>query len=436
PIHIAEDLQFENLRQVWLQGDHYKWRAMRANGVDESYITGDRPDWEKFEKWAETVPNTLRNPLYHWTHLELQRYFGINELLNKESARRIYDECTQKLQTKEYSVRNLLRKMKVQLICTTDDPADSLEYHKKIKEEPFGIEVIPGFRPDAALKIEDPILFNTYISKLGKASGIQINSFPAFLDALRARHDFFASMGCIISDHGLEHMYAEDYTVEEIHKIFKEVSSGQEPTEKQSYKFKSAVLKILAQWNHEKGWVQQYHLGAIRNTRSRIVQSYGVDSGCDSIGDFSQAKSLANFLDGLDQNNQLAKTILYNLNPSDNEMVAAMAGNFNDGTTNNKVQYGPAWWFLDQKDGILRQLNALSNMGLLNHFVGMITDSRSFLSFPRHEYFRRILCDLFGTEMENGELPHDLEWIGKVIQNICYNNALHYFNFKVNKQIL
>ncbi|MDQ6902802.1 MAG: glucuronate isomerase [Bacteroidota bacterium] len=426
---IADDINFKNLTQIWLYGDHYKWRAMRAFGIDESYITGDKPDFEKFEKWAETVPYTLRNPLYHWTHIELQRYFDVHELLNPKSAKKIYDDCTKKLQTKEYSVKNLLRKMNVEIVCTTDDPTDSLEFHKKIKEDGFEIKVLPAFRPDKAMYVDDVNEFNNYVSRLEKISGSVVSSFQSYLDILKKRHDFFASMGCGVSDHGLEVIYAEDYTDKEIDTIFNKIRGGKELSPQEILKFKSAMLEILATWDHEKGWVQQYHLGALRNNNSRMLESSGPDTGWDSVGDFQQAKSLSKFLNKLDSTNQLAKTILYNLNPADNELMATMAGNFNDGTVAGKMQFGSAWWFLDQKDGMTKQMDALSNMGLLSKFVGMITDSRSFLSYPRHEYFRRLLCNLFGNEIENGELPNDLEWTGKIISDICYHNAKAYFGW-------
>ncbi len=429
PDQIANDINFKNLTQAWLYGDHYKWRAMRTNGVEESYCTGSKPDFEKFQKWAGTVPYTLRNPLYHWTHLELQRYFGVQEILNAGSAEKIYEECTAKLQTPEYSVRNLLRRMNVKVVCTTDDPLDSLEHHQKIKEEGFDIRILPAFRPDKAMNVDSAEVFNAYLSQLEVVSNTSIHSFEDYLAALKSRHDFFASMGCSVSDHGLEQVYAEDYTQSEIEKIFSKIRFGIELSAEERGKFKSAMLEIFAIWDHEKGWVQQYHLGALRNNNSRMLKQLGPDTGWDSIGDFSQGRALAKFLDRLDQNNQLAKTILYNLNPADNELMATMIGNFNDGSVAGKVQWGSGWWFLDQKDGMTKQLNALSNMGLVSRFVGMLTDSRSFLSYPRHEYFRRILCNLFGEEIENGELPHDLPWTGKVIQDICYHNANHYFNW-------
>lgn len=429
PNEVAEDKNFENITRVWLNGDHYKWRAMRTCGVDESYITGNKSDWEKFEKWAATVPYTLRNPLYHWTHLELQRYFGISDILNSDSARKIYDETSAKLQTKDYSVRALLEKMKVKLICSTDDPVDNLQYHQQIKKDGWKVKVLPAFRPDKAMNVDDVNTFNNYLTSLEGAADVSISTYNDYLAALKKRHDYFVANQCSVSDHGLEEIYAEDYTTTEIAGIFAKIRSGGALSLEEKRKFKSAMLVTFAEWDWEKGFVQQYHLGALRNNNSRMMKQLGPDTGWDSVGDFSQAKALAKFLDRLDLNNTLAKTIIYNLNPADNELFATMIGNFNDGTTAGKVQWGSAWWFLDQKDGMTKQINTLSNMGLLSKFVGMLTDSRSFLSFPRHEYFRRLLCNMFGEEVENGELPNDIQWIGKVIQDICYNNAKNYFNW-------
>ena len=429
PDQIAQNRQFPNLTQAWLAGDHYKWRAMRANGVPEAYCTGSATDYGKFEKWAETVPYTMRNPLYHWTHLELQRYFDIPDLLQPSTAKRIYQECMEKLQTNNYSVQALLSRMKVEVVCTTDDPIDSLEFHRQLAEQDAHTNVFPTFRPDRAMATEDAAAFNIYVGQLEAVTNVSIGSFEQYLAALKMRHDFFASLGCRVSDHGLEHLYTEEYTAAGLERIFQKVRSGQTPDLEERRQFRSALLYELALLDWEKGWVQQFHLGALRNNNSRAHRTLGPDTGWDSIGDFSQAAALSKFLDRLDNEDRLAKTILYNLNPADNEMIAAMTGNFNDGSSVGKVQYGSAWWFLDQKDGMTRQLNALSNMGLVSRFVGMLTDSRSFLSYPRHEYFRRILCNLFGEEVEGGELPDDPEWIGGLIQDICYHNAKRYFGW-------
>lgn len=429
PDQIAGDILFDNMTRAWLYGDHYKWRAMRANGVSEGYCTGGRSDFEKFEKWAETVPYTLRNPLYHWTHLELQRYFGIKELLSPVTALSIYGQCNEKLQTPEYSVRQLLRKMKVEVVCTTDDPVDSLEHHQMIGQAGGDLRVCPAFRPDKAMNAEDAAAFNAYAARLEEAADMTIGSFEQYLEALKKRHDFFGQMGCTVSDHGLDQLYTDEYTGSELESIFRKLRSGKNPDLAESRKFKSAMLFELAIWDWEKNWVQQFHLGGLRNNNSRALRTLGPDTGWDSIGDLPQGKDLSAFLDRLDDQDRLARTILYNLNPADNELMAAMTGNFNDGTAAGKVQYGAAWWFMDQKDGMTRQLNALSNLGLLSRFVGMLTDSRSFLSFPRHEYFRRILCNLFGEEVEKGELPDDIEWIGKIIKDICYYNAKNYFGW-------
>lgn len=429
PQEIAEDKQFENLTQIWLYGDHYKWRGMRANGINEVFITGNKTDYEKFEKWAETVPYTVRNPLFHWTHLELRRYFDINELLTPESSKRIYDECSEKLQSPEYSARQLLKKMNVRMVGTTDNPLDDLSHHEKIKNDNFEVQVLPTFRPDAFMAIEQVENLRSLISKLGELTSTSIDTFEDYLSSLKDRHDYFSTKGCSVSDHGLSHMYAEDFTLQEVESIFKKALNGREVTSTEATKFKSALLYHFALWNHEKGWIQQFHLGPLRNNNTRLLNSVGADAGLDSMGDFEQGIHLSRFLDRLDKTNSLTKTILYNLNPRDNDLFATMAGNFNDGSVAGKIQYGAAWWFLDQKQGIANQINAVSNMGLLSHFIGMLTDSRSLLSYPRHEYFRRILCNLIGEDVEKGDLPNDLEFFGKLVQNVCYNNAKTYFNF-------
>ncbi|WP_423147195.1 glucuronate isomerase [Rubrolithibacter danxiaensis] len=433
PDQIANDIQFENLTRAWLYGDHYKWRAMRTNGVDEAYCTGNRSDYEKFEKWAETVPYALRNPLYHWTHLELQRYFNVHDILSPHIAKDIYEKCTALLQTPQYSVRNLLRKMNVVTLCTTDDPLDSLEHHQKIKQDNFEIAVLPAFRPDKAMNADNIEDLNLYINKLEEVCNASISTYQEYLDALKERHDYFAENGCCVSDHGLEQLYAEDYTSDEIENIFGKIRASRQITREEKLKFKSALLVEFALWDHEKGWVQQYHLGALRNNNLRMLKRIGPDTGWDSIGDFKQAQALSKFLSRLDAEDRLTKTIIYNLNPADNELMAAMIGNFNDGSVAGKIQFGSAWWFLDQKDGMVKQLNALSNMSMVSKMVGMLTDSRSFLSYPRHEYFRRILCNLFGEDIENGELPGDISWIGKIIKDICYYNAKNYFPFGSDK---
>lgn len=433
PDQIAGDINFENITQVWLNGDHYKWRAMRANGVDEDYITGKKTDLEKFEQWAATVPYTLRNPLYHWTHLELQRYFDIHDLLSPITARQIYDESSKKLQSPEYSIRNIIKSKNVEVICTTDDPLDDLAYHQKIKADGYEVQVLPTFRPDKAMNADDLVTLNLYIDKLQVIAGTAINTIDAYLWALKGRHDYFAANGGRLSDHGLEQVYAEDYTDAEIADIFIKIRNNQSLDATEALQFKSAMLYNFALWNHEKGWVMQLHLGALRNNNARGLSELGPDTGWDSIGDFSQGRALSKFLNRLDTTNQLSKTILYNLNPADNELMASMTGNFNDGSVAGKIQFGSAWWFLDQKDGMTKQMNALSNIGLLSRLVGMLTDSRSFLSFPRHEYFRRLVCNLFGDDIENGELPNDIEWTGKIVQDICYYNAKNYFNFDQSK---
>ncbi|MGD9931478.1 MAG: glucuronate isomerase [Mangrovibacterium sp.] len=429
PKDIADDRQFKTITEVWLYGDHYKWRAMRTNGVDERFCTGDASDWEKFEKWAETVPHTLRNPLYHWTHLELKKFFGVEKLLNPATAKEIYDHCNELLSKPEYSVRGLIRKANVHTICTTDDPVDTLEYHQQIKNDGFEVAVLPAWRPDKAMMVADPAFFNDYMSQLEKAAGMDIKSFGDLIAALDKRHQFFHDNGCRLSDHGLDTAYAEEYTAGEIEAIFVKIRGGNKLTEEEILKFQSCMLYEFGVMDHSRGWTQQLHIGAQRNNNTRLFKRLGPDTGFDSIGDKSVAEPLAKLLDRLDMENKLCKTILYNLNPRDNELYATMLGNFQDGSVPGKIQYGSGWWFLDQKDGMVKQMNALSNLGLLSRFVGMLTDSRSFLSYTRHEYFRRTLCNLLGNDVENGEIPADMELLGSMVENICFNNAKNYFNF-------
>jgi len=427
PKEIAEDRKFGNLTQIWLNGDHYKWRAMRANGIEEKFISGHAGDYEKFQKWAETVPYTLRNPLYHWTHFELKRYFDIDTLCNPDTAKTIWEQANEKLSSKEYSARGIIKKMNVEVLCTTDDPVDTLEHHQKIKRDQFPVRVLPTWRPDKAMAIESPSDYNKYIEKLEQASGISIHTFDSLIEALYKRHQFFHDHGCRLSDHGLDTFYAEKYSREEIKNIFIKVRHDKMPDPEDILKFKSSLLYELAVMDHEKNWTQQFHVGAMRNNNTAMFQQIGPDTGFDSIGDRSVATSMSRFLDRLNLEKKLTKTILYNLNPRDNELYATMSGNFQDDSIPCKIQWGSAWWFLDQKNGMENQINILSNMGLLSRFVGMITDSRSFLSYPRHEYFRRILCNLTGKDIEAGEVPDDMTLSGKMIEDISYNNAKNYF---------
>ena len=435
PQQIAENIQFRDITQLWLvdghYGDHYKWRAMRANGVPEEYLTGGvRTPWETFEKWAETVPYTMRNPLYHWTHLELSRVFGIDKLLSPATAREIFDACNAMLATDAFRGQALIRKFNVETVCTTDDPADDLRWHKMIAEHPFGTKVIPAWRPDKAMAIEDPVAYKAYLKQLGAVAGKEIDSYTDLVEALQVRHDFFASMGCKLSDHGLETFYAADYTRLEIELIFKKVLLGKAPSPKELEKFRSAFLFDMAVMDAEAGWAQQFHVGAIRNNNSKMFSLVGPDTGYDAIHDLPTAAAGHRFLDRLDAAGKLTKTILYCLNPKDFEVMTTMAYTFNDGTFPGKMQLGSGWWFLDQESGMRRQMDALSVLGLLSRFVGMLTDSRSFISYPRHEYFRRILCDVIGADVESGRLPaSELDTIGKMVEDICYNNAKRYFDF-------
>ncbi|WP_289756395.1 glucuronate isomerase [Muribaculum intestinale] len=434
PKMVADDHKFSSITEIWLGGDHYKWRAMRSNGVPERFCTGtDTTDWEKFEKWAETVPYTFRNPLYHWTHLELKTAFGIDKLLNPETAREIFEACNDKLQNDPtMTARGLMRRYNVETVCTTDDPVDSLEYHKAVADSGFEIKMLPTWRPDKAMAVENPAAFRAYVEKLAEVSGVEINKFQDMVDALQKRHDFFESMGCRLSDHGIEEFYAADYTQDEIDAIFNKVYGGKELSKEEIHKFKSAMLVVFGEMDYESGWTQQFHYGAIRDNNSKMFKLLGPDTGFDSIGEFTTAKSMSKFLDTLNSRGKLTKTILYNLNPCANEVIATMLGNFQDGSVAGKIQFGSGWWFLDQKDGMQKQMNTLSVLGLLSRFVGMLTDSRSFLSYPRHEYFRRTLCNLVGNDIENGEVPYtgyEEARVNKMIEDICYNNANNYFKF-------
>jgi glucuronate isomerase len=431
PRLIAEDHRFRNMTEIWLGGDHYKWRAMRTDGVPERLITGNAGDWEKFEAWAATCPHLLRNPLYHWTHLELNRPFGINDrLLGPATARAIWEECNALLATPEFSARGLLRQMNVRALCTTDDPADDLRWHAQLAaDENFEIRVLPTFRADKALAVADGAAFNAWVDRLAVRANVVVRDWASLLQALRARHAAFHALGCRLSDHGLETIPAADYTDAEIARIFNKLRNGAALSAEETAKFQAAVLYELALMDHAAGWVQQFHLGALRNNNARLLKQLGPDTGFDSIGDFELARPLAKFLNRLDATDQLAKTILYNLNPRDNELLATMIGNFQDGSVPGKLQFGGAWWFLDQREGMLRQLDALSNMGLLARFVGMLTDSRSFLSYTRHEYFRRILCNLLGEEVAAGLLPHEPAMLGELVRNVCYENARRFFDF-------
>src|SRR5579859_490235 len=429
PSDIAEDRRFKNLFEIWLEGDHYKWRAMRANGVAERYCTGDADPYEKFLAWAKTVPQTLRNPLYHWTHLELKRYFDIDELLNENTAPAIWRRANEFLASEEFSTQGILKKFRVELLCTTDDPTDDLGPHKKIADLKLVPRVYPAFRPDKALQVHQPEKFNAWVERLEAAANVDIRNLKDFLEALRKRHDFFHSMGCRLSDHGLSFCYADLCSEPTAAGIFAKAHAGEAPTPQEQSLFASFMMLFFGHLDAEKGWTKQLHLGAHRNANTRMLK--GPDVGLDSIGDWPQGELLGIYLDRLDRENALPRTILYNLNPADNYLFATMAGNFQDGTVAGKVQFGTAWWFLDHKEGIEWQLNALSNIGLLSRFVGMVTDSRSFMSYPRHEYFRRILCNLLGNDMEAGILPDQEDLVGKMIENICYFNASQYFGFEL-----
>jgi glucuronate isomerase len=427
PDQIRNNHRFRSITEVWLDGDHYKWRAMRANGVAERFCTGDATDLEKFEAWAKTVPETIRNPLYHWTHMELRRPFGIEELLNEKTARSIYDKTTATLQTNEFTTLGLLKQFRVAVVCTTDDPVDSLEDHAALAQRKNPeTQVYPTWRPDRAIAVDDPAAWNAWVDTLAATTDISITKFADFWSAIENRHTVFHAMGCRASDHGLERMYSTAFAEADLITAFDKLRAGRAIDPLAAEKFRSGLLHKMAVLDHSRGWVQQFHLGALRNTNARARRTLGPDKGFDSIGDFAQASTLARFLDSLDDSNQLAKTILYNLNPSDNELFAAMIGNFQDGSVAGKMQYGSAWWFLDQKDGMEAQLRALSNLGLFTRFIGMITDSRSFLSYSRHEYFRRLVCNLLGNDVRSGFLPNDFDLLANAVRNVCFFNARNY----------
>lgn len=428
PEMIATDARFRNLTHIWLDGDHYKWRAMRAMGVSEKYITGDASDYDKFMMWARTVPHTLKNPLYHWTHLELKRYFGLDVLLSEATADEVWEKANALLAAPEFSAGSLLKKMNVQVVGTTDDAIDTLEHHAS-----FGsgsLRLNPTYRPDNAMKVEAPAAFRKYVDRLAEVSGITIDGYDAFIAALRQRHDFFATLGCKASDHGVEEPYAEEYQPEELQQIFTTVMNGGDVTVREQKQFKTALMHAFAVMDAEKGWVFQMHIGAMRNNNSKAFRTLGPDTGFDSIGDLPMAASLSRFLDGLDREDKLPKTILYNLNSRENEIMATMSGNFYEAGVPGKVQHGPGWWFHDQKEGMEQQLQSLANFSLLSNFVGMVTDSRSFMSFPRHEYFRRILCNMLGTDAEQGIIPSDMVMLGGLVRKMCYENAVSYFGYE------
>lgn len=427
PKLVAENHKFESLGQIWLEGDHYKWRAMRTNGVDEEYCTGKHSFRDKFQKWAETVPYTIGNPLYHWTHLELARYFNIYDLLSPANAGKIYDQASEKLQQDDFKTQNILKKMNVEVVGTTDDPIDSLEYHKALKN--FSVKIRPTFRPDNVLKTEDSAFFIGYIQKLEAISGKNIRKLDDLITILDQRHAYFHEAGCKASDHGLDRIYYSPDFLSLAAKSFEKLLAGKTLTQEETEGYRTYVMYELCKMNHKRGWVQQFHLGAMRNNNTRMFKKIGADVGFDSIGNAQDANKISRFMDLLDSQDKLAKTILYNLNPADNEMFITMLGNFQDGRTPGKIQYGAGWWFLDQKVGMEKHLRDLSVLGLTSRFVGMVTDSRSFLSYPRHEYFRRILCNHLGNEIDKGLIPNDQDLLKNVVEDICYNNPMKYFQF-------
>lgn len=429
PREVATDRKFANLYEIWLEGDHYKWRGMRSNGVAERFCTGDATPREKFQAFAETVPQTLRNPLYHWSHLELKRYFGIDELLCADTAQRIWDQANEQLKTPARSALGILRDFKVEVVCTTDDPADTLEWHEAQRKNQHPTKLLPAFRPDALLRVHQPEFFNAYMARLGAAADIEISSYAKLTEALTKRHQYFHDRGCRLSDHGLEHAWADFGTEAEVSQVFDQARQGQIVTSEQAAKFRSAIMLLSGQLDAQKGWVKQLHLGAMRNNNTRKFRSIGPDTGFDSIGDYPQAQHLSRYLDRLDADDLLPKTIIYNLNPADNYVMGTMMGNFQDGSYAGKIQLGSGWWFLDQREAMEWQINTLSNLGLLSRFVGMLTDSRSFMSYPRHEYFRRVFCNLLGKDVLSGEIPEDYDLLGNLVQDVCYRNARGFFGF-------
>jgi len=427
---IANDTSFESLGKIWLEDDHYKWRAMRINGVEEKYCTGDVSYRKKFDKWAETVPYTVRNPLYVWTHMELRNPFGVTDLLNPENADRIHETVSEQLRN-DYSVRSLLDHFDVRVVCTSDDPVDSLDLHHELREEDgFDVKVLPTFRPDPALAIDDVEEFNQYLDKLEGAADQSINGYEDLVEALQTRHDAFAEAGCKMADHGLDWFHAKDYGESKVRNVFERARSGRPVSPDEAETYKSALMDRLARMNHDKGWTQQFHVGPFRDVNTRMSEKLGPDTGFDAIGDETTGKGLAKFLDRLDRDGQLTKTILYNIHPSNFQLFASIGGCFDTGSTPGKIQVGPAWWFLDNRFGMEDQINAVSKIGLISRFIGMLTDSRSFLSFSRHDYFRRILCHVFGQDVEEGLLPKDTEMLGEMIENICYHNAEQYLDFE------
>jgi glucuronate isomerase len=433
PAEIAENKQYDNLSQIWLNGDHYKWRAMRANGISESLITGNTSDFDKFNAWAETIPYTIGNPVFHWSHMELQRYFNITDILNPSSARYIYSKTMNDLQKDEFSTKSLLEKSGVKLVCTTDDPADSLEHHIKIKSDNnLTTKVLPTFRPDKAMAFENSKDLNKYFEKLSNVSEIKVTDYNSYIEALRKRHTFFHMAGCRISDHALVVPVFADSTKKEQDIIFNKVLVNETLTQNEIIKLKTSTLQEIGRMNAKSNWTMQIHFGALRNNNSKMYKSLGPDSGYDSIADGKVAEPLSRFLDSLNKNNELPKIIIYNLNPRDNYLIGTMIGNFQDGSTPGKIQFGSGWWFNDQKEGMENQISTLANLGLLSRFVGMLTDSRSFLSFPRHEYFRRILCNIVGNWVENGEAPEDYNLLGGMVEDISFNNAVNYFGINLD----